>query len=143
MWKSPQCHHFRLSRSWLSSLKLVRRLKNLDERSEEHFDILWHVLKRLGRAVFGRYWSVLGVVAYLWSMDSIDSSWTGLERLLSTAELAAFLGIPVTTVYDWRTRGCGPAAFKIGKHLRFKTADVLAWLDDRKEALPSCEPVVL
>ncbi len=95
MWKSPQCHHFRLSRGRLSLLKLARRLKNLDERSEEHFDILWHVLKRLGRAVFGRYWSVVGMVVYLWGMDSFDSTPTGLERLLSTAELAAFLGVPL------------------------------------------------
>ncbi|WP_158252388.1 helix-turn-helix domain-containing protein [Cryobacterium sp. Y29] len=34
----------------------------------------------------------------------------GLEPLMDVAELAAYLGIPISTVYDWRcgTR-CSPA----------------------------------
>jgi hypothetical protein len=32
----------------------------------------------------------------------------GLEPLLDVNELAAYLGVPVSTVYDWRTNGKGP-----------------------------------
>ncbi|MFT2816839.1 helix-turn-helix domain-containing protein [Leifsonia sp. A12D58] len=32
----------------------------------------------------------------------------GLEPLMDVAELASYLGLPVSTVYDWRLRGKGP-----------------------------------
>jgi len=44
----------------------------------------------------------------------------GLEPLLDVAELAAYLGVPISTLYDWRTRGKGPAAYRFGKHLKFR-----------------------
>ncbi|WP_227468062.1 helix-turn-helix transcriptional regulator [Microbacterium sp. YJN-G] len=37
----------------------------------------------------------------------------GLEPLLDVGELAAYLGVPVSTVYDWRTRGLGPRAYRL------------------------------
>lgn len=51
-----------------------------------------------------------------------------LDRLLSPAELAEYLGVPVDTVYAWRYRGTGPRAFRVGRHLRFREADVQQWL---------------
>ncbi|MDR0284377.1 MAG: helix-turn-helix domain-containing protein [Propionibacteriaceae bacterium] len=59
-----------------------------------------------------------------------------LEPLMSTAELAAYLGVPATTLYDWRINGQGPVAYRIGKHLRFRLPDVLSWLDAHKEPYP-------
>ncbi len=41
----------------------------------------------------------------------------GLEPLLDAGDLAAYLGVPVSTVYDWRTRGLGPRAYRFGKML--------------------------
>lgn len=38
---------------------------------------------------------------------------------MDVAEIAEFLGIPATTIYDWRTRGGGPRAFRFGKHLKY------------------------
>lgn len=32
----------------------------------------------------------------------------GLEPLLDIRDLADYLGLPVSTLYDWRTRGLGP-----------------------------------
>ena len=32
----------------------------------------------------------------------------GLERMMDVTELAAYLGVPVSTVYNWRTHGKGP-----------------------------------
>jgi excisionase family DNA binding protein len=51
------------------------------------------------------------------------------EPLWTTADVAAFLSVPVQTIYDWRTRGYGPPGFRLGKHLRFRESDVFAWLD--------------
>ncbi|UOE25716.1 helix-turn-helix domain-containing protein [Agromyces soli] len=52
-----------------------------------------------------------------------DNSWA-LEPLLDVGELAAYLGVPVSTVYDWRTRGLGPRAYRFRKHLEFALSDV-------------------
>jgi excisionase family DNA binding protein len=43
-----------------------------------------------------------------------------LEPLLDVAELAAYLGVPVSTVYDWRTQGEGPAAYRFGRHFEVR-----------------------
>lgn len=51
------------------------------------------------------------------------------ERLWTTEQVADYLGVPVRTIYAWRKRGHGPKAFRIGKHLRFRPADVHTWLD--------------
>ncbi len=54
------------------------------------------------------------------------------EPLASLEEVAAFLGVPVRTVYDWRYRSEGPPGIRVGRHLRFRWADVDAWLDGRR-----------
>lgn len=51
-------------------------------------------------------------------------------RLLSTDEVARLLVVPVSTLYTWRYKGTGPKAFKVGKHLRYQLADILAWLQE-------------
>ncbi|MDI3211691.1 helix-turn-helix domain-containing protein [Arthrobacter sp. AL12] len=48
-------------------------------------------------------------------------------RHLSAIELAARAGVPVATVYTWRATNKGPRAMRIGKYLRFRREDVLAW----------------
>jgi excisionase family DNA binding protein len=64
----------------------------------------------------------------------MDTSPTQLAPLIGVEELAAYLGVPVQTVYDWRTTGRAPRAYKFGKHVRFALADVQAWLDRHREA---------
>jgi excisionase family DNA binding protein len=49
-------------------------------------------------------------------------------RLLSADELAAYLGVLVKTLYQWRYNGVGPRAFRVGRHLRYRPEDVEAWL---------------
>jgi hypothetical protein len=79
--------------------------------------------------------------------------------MLSVADLSALLGVPVGTIYDWRTRGRGPVAHtiagaaasllvsrerlsvtgsvatehRIGKHLRYNMSDVTAWMATQRE----------
>jgi len=54
--------------------------------------------------------------------------------MLTTAELSKALGIPVATIYDWRTQGKGPVAHRFGKHLRFALSDVRAWIAAQRNA---------
>ena len=70
------------------------------------------------------------------SNPSASNLW-GLEPLLDVAELAGYLGVPVSTVYDWRTRGLGPRAYRFGKHLKFAVSDVRIWIEQQRELGPS------
>jgi excisionase family DNA binding protein len=51
------------------------------------------------------------------------------ERLMSLAEVAELLGVPVSTLYRWRYLGEGPAGYRIGRHVRYRRAAVEAWLE--------------
>lgn len=54
-------------------------------------------------------------------------------ELLTLRELAAYLGVPASTVYYWRQRRTGPRGFRVGKALRYRTSDVEAWLRQQEE----------
>ncbi|QIY96494.1 helix-turn-helix transcriptional regulator [Streptomyces sp. S1D4-11] len=49
--------------------------------------------------------------------------------LATPAEVAAYLGVPVKTLYQWKYRGIGPSVHKVGRHLRYRWREVDAWLD--------------
>lgn len=59
-----------------------------------------------------------------------------VDRLLSPAELADYLGIPLQTLYQWRHRGEGPPGYRIGRHVRYRSSDIRAWLDDQTDDIP-------
>jgi predicted DNA-binding transcriptional regulator AlpA len=56
------------------------------------------------------------------------------DGLLTAAEAAAFLKVPVATLYSWRQRGIGPRAIRVGKYLRYRRAAILDWLDELEAA---------
>ena len=49
------------------------------------------------------------------------------SELWTIEEVANYLGVPKQTVYCWRTSGYGPQGFRVGKHLRWRAATVIAW----------------
>jgi excisionase family DNA binding protein len=51
------------------------------------------------------------------------------DKLMSADELSDYLGVPVATLYQWRHKGTGPTAFRVGRHLRYDPANVRSWLD--------------
>ncbi|MFI0271125.1 helix-turn-helix domain-containing protein [Streptomyces luteogriseus] len=56
----------------------------------------------------------------------------GSNRLLTPAQTAEFLAVPLSTLYsNWRTWGL--TAYRIGKHLRFRERDLESWLGGRVE----------
>lgn len=69
-------------------------------------------------------------------MDTHHHSPQPLEPLLDITELAEYLGIPLSTLYDWRTRGLGPRAYRFGKRLKFARSDVQEWMEHQREPKP-------
>ena len=55
-------------------------------------------------------------------------------RLLTAAEAAALLTIPESTVRAYARRGTIPSV-KLGRHLRFFEADLVAYLEDLRNPL--------
>ncbi|MCU1685337.1 MAG: Helix-turn-helix domain protein [Amycolatopsis sp.] len=52
-------------------------------------------------------------------------------KLLTVTDLSDHLGVPVNTLYRWRTNGYGPAGRRIGKHVRYRPEDVDAWVEQQ------------
>jgi len=52
------------------------------------------------------------------------------DRLWTVNDVSDFLGVPISTLHQWRYHGTGPAAFRVGKHLRYDPAAVRQWLVD-------------
>jgi predicted DNA-binding transcriptional regulator AlpA len=57
-------------------------------------------------------------------------------RLITSDEAALLLGVPVATLRTWRSRrrGYGPRAVQVGGSIRYRLADLLAWIDEHTEA---------
>jgi excisionase family DNA binding protein len=51
------------------------------------------------------------------------------EPLWGPQDVSDYLGVPVPTLYQWRRKGYGPAARRVGKHLRWDPDAVRAWVD--------------
>ncbi len=49
------------------------------------------------------------------------------EQHLTVTELAERFQVPPSTIYRWNSHGTGPRAIKVGKHRRYRLADVEAW----------------
>lgn len=54
-----------------------------------------------------------------------------LEKLLTVADVADYLGVPVATIYAWRYRRQGPPGFRVGRHVRYRWIDVEEWISNR------------
>jgi len=52
-----------------------------------------------------------------------------MDRLLSISEVADALGVPEASLRYWRHVGTGPTSIKVGRHVRYRQADIDAWLE--------------
>lgn len=52
-----------------------------------------------------------------------------VERLLSPADVAGRIGVPVATLANWRSGGVGPTYLRVGRHVRYRPADLEVWLE--------------
>jgi len=53
----------------------------------------------------------------------------GQRGLLSTFQAADYLGVPRETLAVWRMRKTGPRYSKIGRHVKYRQADLDAWVE--------------
>ena len=83
--------------------------------------------------VFERFRTIWDGLAYLGVMDTQRLSGLGLEPVLTTSELAEYLGVHVQAIYDLRADGRGPSGFRVGREIRFRVSDVTRWLDGLHE----------
>ncbi len=51
------------------------------------------------------------------------------SQLISPQDLADLLGVPLQTIYRWRTYGDGPRGLRVGRHVRYRRHDVDAWIE--------------
>lgn len=72
-------------------------------------------------------------------MTDVDSSETHHRQslndddLLTLAEVAGIVKVPVNTLRWWRQRGDGPVFFKLGRHLVTTRGDLQRWIDEQKK----------
>lgn len=57
-----------------------------------------------------------------------------LEPCWTVSDVAAYLRVPVETLYAWRKRRYGPPAARVGRYLRYEPDDVRVWLKTRRAA---------
>ena len=53
------------------------------------------------------------------------------DQLMTTAQVSEYLQVPVATLHQWRYKGVGPRAAAVGRHLRWRRADVDHWLEQQ------------
>lgn len=57
------------------------------------------------------------------------------ERILLTLEdVSDLLQIPIATLRYWRHQGSGPKSFIVGRRVRYRAADVTAWIDEQADS---------
>ena len=54
-----------------------------------------------------------------------------LDPLLTVEDLADYLGVSIATLYQWRYRRQGPTGFRVGRHVRYRWADVREWIENQ------------
>jgi excisionase family DNA binding protein len=69
-------------------------------------------------------------------MDASLFTGLGLEPMLTTSELADYLGVRAQAIYDLRADGRGPSGIRVGREIRYRVSDVLRWLDGLSEHEP-------
>lgn len=57
-----------------------------------------------------------------------------MNKLLTIDDLAEYLSIPKGTLYQWRSKGKGPAGIKMGKYVRYRPEDVDTWIEQQGAA---------
>ena len=70
----------------------------------------------------------MGRLAHLVCMDTLHT-FSGLEPVLTTSELAAHLGVPVQTIHDLRHARRGPRGFRVGREMRYRLSEVQHWVE--------------
>lgn len=52
-----------------------------------------------------------------------------MDEVDRTEAVSRYIGVPIKTLEHWRHTGTGPAYSRLGKHVRYRRADVDSWLE--------------
>jgi predicted DNA-binding transcriptional regulator AlpA len=55
------------------------------------------------------------------------------EPLISMADVASRLGVPLKTFRHWRAHNRAPLGYPLGGRVQFRWSEVEAWLQERRE----------
>jgi predicted DNA-binding transcriptional regulator AlpA len=58
-----------------------------------------------------------------------------LQELWNIKQVSNFLDVPVGTLYQWRHKGYGPPAWRLGRSLRYDAAAVRRWLVEESSVM--------
>lgn len=59
---------------------------------------------------------------------------TKLPTLLTTDDVAEYLGVPKRTLEQWRVKKYGPPSVRLGKHARYPEDKLLEWINSQMDA---------
>lgn len=59
-------------------------------------------------------------------------------ELLTPDQVAELLQVETALLRRWRYERRGPASFKVGKYVRYRRADLLAWIEEQRSATEVC-----
>ena len=66
--------------------------------------------------------------------DGLSGNQKMTDKLIAVDEVAEYLRVKVTTVYEWAKEGKIPAA-KVGRLWRFDREEIEAWVKSRKPSM--------
>ena len=59
------------------------------------------------------------------------------EPLVGGRDVSEYLGVPETTLYQWRHKGIGPRGYRVGRHTKYRLSEVDAWLERKADPEPA------
>ncbi|HZP14694.1 MAG TPA: helix-turn-helix domain-containing protein [Nocardioides sp.] len=65
-------------------------------------------------------------------MQSTTTDLSEPEQLLTPDDLSEHLGVPASTLANWRYLHRGPVYVRVGRHVRYRVEDVLAWTNAQR-----------
>jgi excisionase family DNA binding protein len=65
-------------------------------------------------------------------MSKSSNEGDAVRVFLNSQQLSELLGVPKSTIDFWRASGTGPTFSRLGKHVRYRESDVLAWADENR-----------
>jgi excisionase family DNA binding protein len=68
------------------------------------------------------------------------TSMNNLTDAFDIARAAAYLGVTASTLRSWKTKGTGPKYYRAGRLIRYRVAQLDAWIERRSECSDNSEP---
>lgn len=66
--------------------------------------------------------------------DLTDSETHSRSEFLNESKVAELICQSVRTIQKWRVTGHGPAYYKLGRSVRYRRSEVIAWAEERRKA---------